>query len=333
MFTNRTFLLTTKRNGCSLFYTNLSVGKVLNQFNLPMVKKEAQLLENAKGICTYYDDEIIIFNDIRKMSAAEIPLNTIVADTNVVLYCAAGTISLNVNDEPYSLVNRQILICPPNADLNNYVMSEDCFCHAISLSSGILQNALKNNISIWNKCLYVDKVNLLTLSEESEALWVKYYDLMATKIHFEEVNAYDSSTMQSIVFALVLELCGRMVQNASDQLKRRMNEQIKQSSNIFKNFLDLLNNTPVKYHPVEYYASQLCVTPKYLANVCREESGKSAIAWIQERVIHDIRFLLSNPDVSIKEIAVLTGFETISLFGRFVRTHMGTSPRELRKKI
>ena len=298
-----------------------------------MEKREAQLLENAKAICTYFDDEILIFNDIRKMATAEIPLNTIVADTNVVLYCAMGTISLNVNDEPYSLIERQILICPPKADLNNYVLSEDCFCHAISLSSNIIHSALKNNISLWNKCLYVDKVNLLTLNEESEDLWIKYYDLMRAKIKSEQVNSYDSCIMQSIVYALVLELCGRMVLNASELLKRRMNERTKQSSTIFKNYLDLLNNTPVKYHPVEYYANQLCVTPKYLANVCRQESGKSAIAWIQDRVIHDIRFLLDNPNVSIKEIALLTGFDTVSLFGRFVRTHMGTSPRNLRKKV
>lgn len=262
-----------------------------------MDKKNTQLLENAKAICTYFDDEILIFNDIRKMAANEIPLNTIVGDTNVVFYCATGTMSLNVNDEAYTLIERQILICPPNADLNNYVLSEDCYCHAISLSSNILHSALKNNISLWNKCLYVDKVNLLTLNEEGEDLWIKYYDLMAAKICSEQVNSYDSFILQSIVYALVLELCGRMVLNASDMLKRRMTEHTKQSSTIFKNYLDLLNNTPVKYHPVEYYANQLCVTPKYLANICRQESGKSAIAWIQERVIHDIRFLLAKPYV------------------------------------
>lgn len=295
-------------------------------------KKDDHLLEVAKSICTYFDDEILIFNDIRKMAAAEIPLNTIVSDTNVVLYCAAGTLKLNVNDESYTLMERHILICPPNADLNNYELSEDCYCHAISLSSNILQSALKNNISLWNKCLYVDKTNLLTLNEEGEDLWIKYYELMATKIMSDQVNSYDSFILQSIVHALVYELCGRMILNASELIQRRMTEHTKQSSTIFQNYLDLLNNTPVKYHPVEYYASQLCVTPKYLANVCRQESGKSAIAWIQERVIYDIRFLLTKPNISIKEIAQLTGFDTVSLLGRFVRTHMGISPRNLRKK-
>ncbi len=290
------------------------------------------MLEIVKEICTYYEDDFIILNDIRKLAACDIPLNVLVDDTNLILYCAAGSLKLDVNLVSYELRERQILICPPKAELTNYELSDDCYCHGLSLSSNILHGALKNNISLWNKCIYVDKVNTLTLTEEGEDLWIKYYDLLAGKIMSEEFNSYDNFIIQSLIYAVVQELCGRMLLNSSDLLKRRMTEHTKQSSTIFRNYLDLLNNTPIKHHPVDYYASQLCVTPKYLANVCRMESGKSAIAWIQDRVCQDIRFLLAKPELSLKECARLAGFDTISLFGRFVRTYMGCSPRNLRKK-
>lgn len=291
-----------------------------------------KMLEIVKEICTYYEDDFIILNDIRKLAACDIPLNVLVEDTNLVLYCAAGRLKLDVNLVSYELHERQILICPPKAELTNYEISEDCYCHGLSLSTNTLQGALKNNIGLWNKCIYVDKVNTLTLSEEGENLWIKYYDVLAGKIMSEEINSYDGFIIKSLIYAVVLELCGRMLLNASDVLKQRMTQNTKQSSVIFRNYLDLLNNTPVKYHPVEYYANQLCVTPKYLANVCKQESGKSAIVWIQERVIQDIQFLLAKPELSLKEIAEQTGFDTVSLFGRFVRKYMGSSPRDLRKK-
>lgn len=291
-----------------------------------------KMLEIVKEICTYYEEDFIILNDIRKLAACDIPLNVLVEDTNLVLYCAAGKLKLDVNLVSYELHERQILICPPKAELTNYEISEDCYCHGLSLSTNTLQGALKNNISLWNKCIYVDKVNTLTLSEDGEDVWIKYYDLLAAKIMSEEINSYDGFIIKSLIHAVVLELCGRMLINASDILKQRMTQNTKQSSTIFRNYLDLLNNTPIKYHPVEYYASQLCVTPKYLATVCKQESGKSAIAWIQERVIQDIQFLLDNPEMSMKEIAEQTGFDTVSLFGRFVRKYMGASPRDLRKK-
>lgn len=297
-----------------------------------MKKSNGEMLNVVKEICTYYSDDFIILNDIRKLATCDIPLNVLVDDTNLILYCAAGKLKLDVNNVSYELCERQILICPSKAELTNYLISEDCYCHGLSLSSNTLHGALKNNISLWNKCIYVDKVNTLTLNEDGEDLWIKYYDLLAAKILSEEINSYDSFIIQSIIYALVLELCGRMLLNASELLKCRMTEHTKQSSFIFRNYLDLLNNTPVKYHPVEFYASQLYVTPKYLANVCRQESGKSAIAWIHERVIQDIVFLLENQDLSLTEIASRTGFDTVSLFGRFVRTYMGTSPRNLRKK-
>lgn len=296
-------------------------------------KNKNKMLEIVKEICTYYEDDFIILNDIRKLAACDIPLNVLVEDTNLILYCAAGRLKLDVNDASYELGERQILICPPKAELRNYELSEDCYCHGLSFSSNILQGALKNNVGLWNKCIYVDKVNTLTLSEDGEDLWIKYYDLLAAKILSEEINSYDGFIIQSLIYALVLELCGRMLLNASELLKRRMTEHTKQSSTIFRNYLDLLNSTPVKYHPVEFYANQLCVTPKYLANVCRQESGKSAIAWIQDRVIQDIRVLLAKPNMTLKEIARQTGFDTVSLFGRFARTYMGASPRNLRKKM
>lgn len=291
-----------------------------------------KMLEIVKEICTYYEEDFIILNDIRKLAACDIPLNVLVEDTNLVLYCAAGKLKLDVNLVSYELHERQILICPPKAELTNYEISEDCYCHGLSLSTNTLQGALKNNISLWNKCIYVDKVNTLTLSEDGEDVWIKYYDLLAAKIMSEEINSYDGFIIKSLIHAVVLELCGRMLINASDILKQRMTQNTKQSSTIFRNYLDLLNNTPVKYHPVEYYASQLCVTPKYLATVCKQESGKRAIAWIQDRVIQDIQFLLSRPELSLKEIAEQTGFDTVSLFGRFVHKYMGASPRDLRKK-
>lgn len=291
------------------------------------------MLETVKEICTYYGEDFIILNDIQKLAKCDIPLNVLVEDTNLILYCARGWVKLNVNVDSYELHERQILICPPKAELTNYELSDNCYVHGLSISSTILHGALKNNISLWNKCIYVDKVNTLTLNEDGEELWIKYYDLLATKIMSDEINSYDRFIIQSIIHALVLELCGRMLLNASDLLKCRMTEKTKQSSTIFRNYLDLLNNTPVKYHPVEYYANQLYVTPKYLANVCKQESGKSAIAWIQDRVVQDIRFLLEQPEISLKEIAQQTGFDTVSLFGRFVRTYMGMSPRDLRKKL
>ena len=75
----------------------------------------------------------------------------------------------------------------------------------------------------------------------------------------------------------------------------------------------------------------MCITSKYLSNICKENSGKTAYDWIIEYAIEDINRLLSHSDMSIKEIANYLDFPNLSFFGKFVKAHLGCSPTEFRR--
>ena len=104
------------------------------------------------------------------------------------------------------------------------------------------------------------------------------------------------------------------------------------SSTHFQRFLNLLSNTAVKHRPVEAYASELCISPKYLSAQCRKYSGKSASEWITEHVLEDIRYYLKQTDFSIKQICDRLGFPNSSFFGKYVKEHFGMTPIEFRNK-
>ena len=105
----------------------------------------------------------------------------------------------------------------------------------------------------------------------------------------------------------------------------------KTSEAIFQQFLDLVGNSKVKHLPVEHFARELCVTPKYLSTVCKNHSGKTANEWIREYVLEDIRYYLMQTNLSIKQICALLGFPNSSFFGRYVKEHFGVPPSQLRK--
>lgn len=112
-----------------------------------------------------------------------------------------------------------------------------------------------------------------------------------------------------------------------------LSTQITQRSNIlFKRFLDLLACTEVKKRSISYYAGKLCVTPKYLSTVCKKVSGKTAFEWINDYVVEDIKYFLKYSNKSIKEISEHQDFPNISFFGKYVKTHLGTSPTDYRKQ-
>ena len=101
----------------------------------------------------------------------------------------------------------------------------------------------------------------------------------------------------------------------------------------FQRFLDLLHAEHNKHRTVESYASELCISPKYLSVICKKHSGKTANEWITEHVMEDIRYYLKQTDYSIKQICNQLGFPNTSFFGRYVKEHFGVTPTQLRKSV
>ena len=81
---------------------------------------------------------------------------------------------------------------------------------------------------------------------------------------------------------------------------------------------------------MEAYASELCISPKYLTVVCKRNSGKTANEWITEQVLEDIRYCLKQTDLNIKQICARLGFPNSSFFGKYVKDHFGMTPMQFR---
>ena len=83
---------------------------------------------------------------------------------------------------------------------------------------------------------------------------------------------------------------------------------------------------------MSYYADHLHVTPKYLSSICKPICGHTASTIIDQYVLKDIEFLMKYSQKSVKEIANELDFPNISFFGKYVKKHLGTAPRQLREK-
>jgi AraC family transcriptional activator of pobA len=102
---------------------------------------------------------------------------------------------------------------------------------------------------------------------------------------------------------------------------------------LFYRFLDLLDNHCQAEHTVTYYASSLAITPRYLNLIVnRLTSNESAKDIIDQRLILEIKSLLSYTDKSIQQIAIMLHFPDVSYLGRFFRRHTGMNASEYREK-
>ena len=83
-------------------------------------------------------------------------------------------------------------------------------------------------------------------------------------------------------------------------------------------------------HDVGAYATLLHLTAGHLGAVVKAQSGKPAIAYIQERLVLEAHRLLFHTDLAVKEIAFDLGFADASYFTRFFKHQTGATPADYR---
>jgi AraC-like DNA-binding protein len=131
---------------------------------------------------------------------------------------------------------------------------------------------------------------------------------------YQHKSEWQHSMLLSYV-SIFLIYCSRLY---TQQFK---NEQEQPESLLLSDFLGLIDDSYKELHEVSQYASQLNISAGYLGDTIKLQSGKSAIAHIQERIILEAKRLIYFTEESMKEVAFNLGFEDASYFNRFFKRH------------
>lgn len=81
---------------------------------------------------------------------------------------------------------------------------------------------------------------------------------------------------------------------------------------------------------VEYLASQLNLSPSYLSDLLKKETGKTTKEYVQAEVIEQAKYQLLNSNHTVSEIAFSLGFEYPQYFNRLFKSKTGMTPLEYR---
>lgn len=104
------------------------------------------------------------------------------------------------------------------------------------------------------------------------------------------------------------------------------------SSELYNQFISQVNNFCRTYSDVHFYADQLNVSSRYLAQVTRRISGKTPKAIIDEYIVKEIERELSTTTHTMQEIANTFGFSSQAHLTKFFKKMRGLTPSEYRKK-
>lgn len=98
-------------------------------------------------------------------------------------------------------------------------------------------------------------------------------------------------------------------------------------------FFGLVEQNCIQHKNIAWYAEQLCITPKYLANVIKKTTGRSVGVWLNEHILLQAKTLLTTTRLTVQQIADKLGFKNQSHFGTFFRRHVGVAPVLFRKSV
>ena len=104
------------------------------------------------------------------------------------------------------------------------------------------------------------------------------------------------------------------------------------SSELYNQFISQVNNFCRTYSDVHFYADQLNVSGRYLAQVTRRISGKSPKTIIDEYILREIERELSTTTHTVQEIANTFGFSSQAHLTKFFKKMKNVTPSEYRKK-
>lgn len=96
-------------------------------------------------------------------------------------------------------------------------------------------------------------------------------------------------------------------------------------------FMSLVSQHFKEERGIGFYADRLCMTNKYLSTLLKQETGMTALEWIERYVVLYAKSCLSSTSMTIQQISDELNFPSQSVFGKYFKRVEGVSPKAYRQ--
>ena len=277
----------------------------------------------------YEDGDMMLVDDVRILQSPE----GVHFHRNVIAFCSKGRFTAEHNGSRILIHEGEVFICPPGSQISDVMVSPDFEFLAMAVSNVTLERYMRGDIRIWNYLSYIDRINILPVESSDGLRFIQIFQDLLRLLCGQSDDSQDARDRQEMLkVTMHIGLIAFSIMLRRQANAEANNDGLRQNVSYFSQFLNLLQHSEHKHQTVDYYASELCISTKYLTDICKKNSGKTAGQWIREYVLADITYYLQHTDLSIKVIASKMGFSSTSFFGKYVKDALGCTPMEYRNK-
>lgn len=253
-----------------------------------------------------------------------------------VLLCTRGHIDLYYYGQMVRVGKDDLFVRIPSYDfeIGPYQYSGDYEFKQITVDAHIFEQIMFDHMRVepnwYAKQMYIKEHPVFHLSEASIDFFNTYFHLIELQLRDKKTD-YRSQIMMAVAKAATMEMLNYIDKLAVIKPAELSRLAVNQSDYTFHEFMRMLQQYPHK-REVQWYAAQLEITPKYLSEICKERSGKSASEWIADITVSELKHMLRNTTMPIREIAKQMEFPNASFFCQYTKKHTGLTPNHFRKE-
>ncbi len=277
---------------------------------------------DAEALKTIPHESVVIGNDLALTfidSKTLVNINLEKIEYASIAICLSGHCSLKVNLEQYEMEAPSLATLMPGQIVEQQSMSANFSAIAITLSKRFIDMI---NLPGWQKS-YMDMYNNpVSTLDDKQVRMMRIFFIILHQAASDTQNPFRLQVIENLI--RVFYYGGLGSHHTEEQPKTTY------KNSLVERFLELTKEHYREERLIGFYADKLCITPKYLSKLVKENTGRSAGEWIERHVILEARAMLKSSDYTIQQIATSLNFPNQSFFGKYFKRATGMSPKQYR---
>lgn len=246
---------------------------------------------------------------------------TFTVDFNPVEFGPGSMIFFN----PTNLIEHHADDVAGNAEFYTMFFSRD-FVNLMNFDSNMLNLRGKE----------IDKPDIISLAPSQAEIVERYFNLIydSSRLNAED-NLSSINIMRSLLVALIYQIIHFTSSSTPAQPEQKPDDshqpRLSRKNYYVRDFMKLVSAHFREERSVNFYASKLYISPKYLSLIIKEATGYTATEWIDRYVTLEAKNLLRYSGRNVQQIAYDLNFHNQSAFGKYFKHQTGLSPSQFRK--
>lgn len=235
-----------------------------------------------------------------------------------------GEASCIVDFYAYTLKSPSMALFMPGQVVESIETSQDCKVIGMAFPAEF-SSSLNLPVSFQEK-LSFQKNHFYALNQEGLEAFISCYNQVSS-IMRQEDHPYREEIIRHLFSAYYYGL-GYYVHNAKRQTSVMTGQQ-----EVCEKFIALASENFKEHRDIGFYADKLCITNKYLSALLKQETGMTALEWIEKYVVLYAKGCLSSTSMTVQEISDELDFPSQSVFGKYFKRVEGISPKAYRQSL